>query len=223
MLRLPSCSCCWPTPPTTRGRRACSRPSGLAPAQQIRAAARCSSRSSPRRSACCPPTRPGSSRRAARGRPSACRRACSTTREAEPLAQALDALAGGQLEPRARDRAGALDRLHGQVPERRQRRPEEGRTAPAWASRSSRCPNPTLEPGLSLGGYPTEAAAKQQLEALAQAGVRTAKVVQERPETRGQALKLPAVDDALAAAARRPEARAERQAAAALPLTGDTP
>jgi hypothetical protein len=57
--------------------------------------------------------------------------------------------------------------------------------------------NATLEPGLSLGGYPTEAAAKQQLEALSQKGVRTAKVVQEKPETRGQSLKLPAVDDAL--------------------------
>jgi hypothetical protein len=59
--------------------------------------------------------------------------------------------------------------------------------------------NPALEPGLSLGGYPTEAAARQQLEALTQKGVRTAKVVQERPEASGQLLKLPAVDDALRA------------------------
>lgn len=57
--------------------------------------------------------------------------------------------------------------------------------------------NPELEPGLSLGGYVTEAAARQQLEALAQKGVRTARVVEERPEVRGQLLKLPAVDDAL--------------------------
>jgi hypothetical protein len=57
--------------------------------------------------------------------------------------------------------------------------------------------NSTLEPGVSLGGYPTEAAAKQQLEALTQKGVRTAKVVQEKPETKGQSLKLPAVDDTL--------------------------
>ena len=57
--------------------------------------------------------------------------------------------------------------------------------------------NPALEPGVSLGGYPTEAAAKQQLEALTQKGVHTAKVVQEKPETTGQSLKLPAVDDAL--------------------------
>jgi hypothetical protein len=57
--------------------------------------------------------------------------------------------------------------------------------------------NPALEPGLSLGGFATEAEATRQLEALAQRGVRTAKVVQERPEARGQLLKLPAVDENL--------------------------
>ncbi len=57
--------------------------------------------------------------------------------------------------------------------------------------------NASLEPGLSLGGYATEAAAKQQLEALASRGVRTAKVVQEREEARGRQLRLPAVDDTL--------------------------
>ncbi|HUR87948.1 MAG TPA: SPOR domain-containing protein [Ramlibacter sp.] len=57
--------------------------------------------------------------------------------------------------------------------------------------------NATLEPGFALGGYPTEAAAKQQLQALTQKGVRTAKVVLEKPEARGQSLKLPAVDDSL--------------------------
>jgi len=57
--------------------------------------------------------------------------------------------------------------------------------------------NPELEPGLSLGGHPTEAAANQQLQSLAERGVRTARVVQERPEQRGQRLLLPAVDDNL--------------------------
>jgi hypothetical protein len=56
---------------------------------------------------------------------------------------------------------------------------------------------PSLEPGLSLGGHATEAAARQQMEALAQRGVRSAKVVQERAELRGQLLKLPAVDEGL--------------------------
>jgi len=57
--------------------------------------------------------------------------------------------------------------------------------------------NPSLEPGLSLGGFATQAQAAQQLEVLSQRGVHTAKVVQERAEVRGQLLKLPAVDDSL--------------------------
>jgi hypothetical protein len=57
--------------------------------------------------------------------------------------------------------------------------------------------NPALEPGLSLGSFPGEAAANQQLAVLAERGVRTARVLQERPEQRGQRLLLPAVDDNL--------------------------
>lgn len=57
--------------------------------------------------------------------------------------------------------------------------------------------NPELEPGLSLGSFPSEAAATQQLDGLAARGVRTARVVQERPEQRGQRLLLPVVDDNL--------------------------
>jgi hypothetical protein len=57
--------------------------------------------------------------------------------------------------------------------------------------------NPELEPGLSLGGFTTEAAANQQLHSLNDRGVRTARVVQERPEQRGQRLVFPAVDDSL--------------------------
>lgn len=57
--------------------------------------------------------------------------------------------------------------------------------------------NPALEPGLSLGGFPSQDAANAQLEALSGRGVRTARVVLERPELRGQALRLPAVDEAL--------------------------
>lgn len=57
--------------------------------------------------------------------------------------------------------------------------------------------NPSLEPGLSLGGFATEVAAMQHLEGLSERGVRTAKVVQERAEQRGQMLKLPAVNDSL--------------------------
>jgi hypothetical protein len=57
--------------------------------------------------------------------------------------------------------------------------------------------NEALEPGLSLGGFANQAAAEEQLVRLAERGVRTARVVQERAEQRGQRLTLPAVDDAL--------------------------
>jgi len=57
--------------------------------------------------------------------------------------------------------------------------------------------NPALEPGLSLGGFKTEAEANEQLNQLSQKGVRTARVVVERPEVRGQQLKIPTIDEAL--------------------------
>jgi hypothetical protein len=57
--------------------------------------------------------------------------------------------------------------------------------------------NPSLELGLSLGEFASQAAAKEGLAQLARRGVRTAKVLQEAPERKGQFLKLPAVDDAL--------------------------
>jgi hypothetical protein len=59
--------------------------------------------------------------------------------------------------------------------------------------------NASLEPGLSLGGFTSQAAANEQLSALAGRGVRTARVVQERAEQRGLALRLPSVDEALRA------------------------
>src|SRR5512140_67147 len=58
-------------------------------------------------------------------------------------------------------------------------------------------PDPALEPGLSLGRYATEAAAGEQLQALAQRGVRSAKVVPAQAETHEQVLKLAVVDDTL--------------------------
>ena len=57
--------------------------------------------------------------------------------------------------------------------------------------------NPQLEPGLSLGAYANEAGAEQHRDTLAERGVRTARVMQDRAEQRGQRLLLPAVDDAL--------------------------
>lgn len=59
--------------------------------------------------------------------------------------------------------------------------------------------NPALGPGLSLGHYTSQAEAERELAKAATRGVRTAKVVQERPEARGQLLKLPAADAAIKA------------------------
>ena len=52
---------------------------------------------------------------------------------------------------------------------------------------------PELEPGLSLGVFETQAAANAELGRLQARGIRTARVVQERAESRGQMLKLPAL------------------------------
>ncbi len=57
--------------------------------------------------------------------------------------------------------------------------------------------NPALEPGLSLGRFDSQAAADTDLARIAKKGVKTAKVIQERAEQRGQRLKLAAVDAAL--------------------------
>jgi hypothetical protein len=54
----------------------------------------------------------------------------------------------------------------------------------------------SLEPGLSLGSHATQAAANQSLQQLVKQGVRTARVLQESPEQKGQTLVVPAVDDA---------------------------
>jgi hypothetical protein len=73
--------------------------------------------------------------------------------------------------------------------------------------------NPDLEPGLSLGGSTSQADANQQLARLANRGVRTARVVQERAEVAGVRLTLPAVDEAV-----RPRLEELRTALAGKPL-----
>lgn len=59
--------------------------------------------------------------------------------------------------------------------------------------------NPTLEPGISLGGFATQADANGELAKLNLRGVRTAHVVQELQGGSATQLKLPAVTDALKA------------------------
>lgn len=59
--------------------------------------------------------------------------------------------------------------------------------------------NPDLEFGLTLGAFTTKAAATAELAVLTKRGVRTASVVEERPEVRGTMLRLPAADEAIRA------------------------
>ena len=54
--------------------------------------------------------------------------------------------------------------------------------------------NPALGPGLSLGHFNSQADASDWLGKISQRGVRTARVVQERPEARGQLLRLASAD-----------------------------
>ena len=56
-----------------------------------------------------------------------------------------------------------------------------------------------LEPGISLGGYTSQALANSALSGFNARGVRTAKVVQELAPVSGQVLRLGAVDDTLRA------------------------
>lgn len=57
--------------------------------------------------------------------------------------------------------------------------------------------NPELEPGLSLGRFSTEEAAQRGLTNLSSRGVRTARVILERPDSEIFNLRLPLVDAAL--------------------------
>jgi hypothetical protein len=82
---------------------------------------------------------------------------------------------------------------------------------------------PSLAPGISLGRFTSEADATKRLQALAQSGVHTARVLQEHPELQAQQLTLPAVDDAL-----RPRVEALRPVLEGMKLRpcrppGDTP
>ena len=57
----------------------------------------------------------------------------------------------------------------------------------------------SLEPGLSLGRFSSEEAATRELTQLVRQGVRSARVVQERPDRHGFILRLPAATPALRA------------------------
>ena len=59
--------------------------------------------------------------------------------------------------------------------------------------------NSTLEPGISLGGHDTQAAANKELADVSGRGVISARVVQELPRVEGKMLRLATVDDTLRA------------------------
>ncbi len=59
--------------------------------------------------------------------------------------------------------------------------------------------NPALNPGLSLGLFGSQADAEAGLSQIVQRGVRTARVLQERPEAHGQLLRLASADAPLLA------------------------
>lgn len=59
--------------------------------------------------------------------------------------------------------------------------------------------NPALNPGLSLGHFASQAEAEAELGKATQHGVRTARVLQERPEVHGQRLRLVSADAPLLA------------------------
>lgn len=57
--------------------------------------------------------------------------------------------------------------------------------------------NAELEPGLSLGGFTSEAQATRELANLARKGINTAHVVQERPAMQGFQFRIKATDEAV--------------------------
>ena len=59
--------------------------------------------------------------------------------------------------------------------------------------------NPSLNPGLSLGHFTSKPDADRELAKDAERGVRTARVIQERGEVRGQRLVLPVASAAVKA------------------------
>lgn len=59
--------------------------------------------------------------------------------------------------------------------------------------------NPTLELGLSLGGFETQQEASKEMAILNKRGLRTARVVQERAEVRGTLVRIPAADETIRA------------------------
>ena len=110
-------------------------------------------------------------------------------RQAEAIRRALGALPRSQWEMVANHQAGRWMVYMGKFPdaEFQERKRVELKLLNIDFDRAGG----NLEPGLSLGRFSSEEAATRQLGIFARQGVRTARVVQERPEVTTYALRLP--------------------------------
>jgi hypothetical protein len=145
--------------------------------------------------------------------PAVCLQAGVEERQAEPLRRALAPLPRDQWELIASHQPGRWMVYMGKFPDAEflDRKRAELRALKIDFDRAGG----SLEPGLSLGRFSTEEAATRQLAAFARQGVRTARVVVERPEVTTYTLRLPKATPALRAevealAGKNLEARALR-------------
>ena len=110
-------------------------------------------------------------------------------RQADHLRRALAALPRGQWQLDASQQSGRWMVYMGKFPDAEflDRKRGELRAMNVEFDRAGG----NFEPGLSLGRFSSEEAAGRQLATLSRQGVRTARVVQERPDVTTYALRLP--------------------------------
>lgn len=110
-------------------------------------------------------------------------------RQADHLRRALAALPRGQWQLDASQQSGRWMVYMGKFPDAEflDRKRGELRAMNVEFDRAGG----NFEPGLSLGRFSSEEAAGRQLATLSRQGVRTARVVQERPELTTYTLRLP--------------------------------
>jgi hypothetical protein len=220
MLRLSSCSSCWPTAPTTPGRKACCCP-GAGPGPAVRRASGCSSRSGPRRCASCRRPRACQADAAAPPRrPSACRPGPGR-QGGRARAPGAGRLAGRQLDAGAGDRAGRWIVYMGKYPTSTR----SAASAPSCArsaSPSSRLSNPSWSPACRSAASPPRRTPMRSWNGWPRAACAPPRWCRSGP-TRGPAPGAAGHRRQPASPARRTEAGAGVESPAALPLTSRRP
>ena len=116
-------------------------------------------------------------------------------RQADHLRRALAALPRGQWQLDASQQSGRWMVYIGKLADAEAVRAKRAELRALGVDTDR--PGAALEPGLSLGRFPTEEAAERGLDQLTRKGVRTARVLQERRDTPAYLLRLPAADAAL--------------------------